>query len=233
MASYVFNEYLSLDYTDRPYGYAFNEYLSLDYTDRPYGYAFNEYLPVDYSIPPNNAVEAICRSSSDAVPSQESSYGDVLSTSSVPSEMTAVTDAGYASNKYPSLHYGDHPHDHMKAVSNTLSHAILSPYSGTMPTFSIPLGQTETTAESHSGYAFNEYLPLDYSSYPGNTLEAICNSSSSAVPSLCDALSMSPMPSDQNETAAVTDSGYVFNKYHSHNSMEATSPYLDLWHVFP
>jgi hypothetical protein len=140
---------------------------------------------------------------------------------------------GYASNKYPSLHYGDHPHDHRKAVSNTLSHAILSPYSGTMPTFSIPLGQTETTAESHSGYAFNEYLPLDYSSYPGNTLEAICNSSSSAVPSLCDALSMSPMPSDQNETAAVTDSGYVFNKYHSHNSMEATSPYLDLWHVFP
>jgi hypothetical protein len=89
-------------------------------------------------------MEAICWSSSDAVPSQELPYGDVLPTFSILSEMTAG--AGYASNNHSTLYYGDHPHDHIKSVgTNTLSHGILSPYShgSTIPMSSIPLGQMD------------------------------------------------------------------------------------------
>lgn len=90
MASCTLEGYQSLYHTDPPY-YS-------DYTERLYGYD-SECPPVEYSIP---AMEAICRSSSDAVPSQELPYGDVLSISSVLPRMTAVRDASYASNKYPS-----------------------------------------------------------------------------------------------------------------------------------
>lgn len=63
--------------------YAFNECLSFDYTGQPYGYAFSEHQSVDY-IPPISSFA-----------------------------MESSSDAGYTSNKYPSLHYGELPHDHI------------------------------------------------------------------------------------------------------------------------
>ena len=93
-ASCTLEEYPLLCNTDPPY-----------YIDRLYGYNYSEHIPVKYSIPPNSATEAICRSSSDAVPLQELQYDEFLSTSSesVLSEVTAVRDASYASNKYFNL----------------------------------------------------------------------------------------------------------------------------------
>lgn len=130
---------------------------------------FGEHFPDNYSIPLNFSMNAICRSSSDAAPSQEFKLPyDVFSTSSLLSETKVVLDD---SNKYLPLHYGDH---HMKPVGNTISRSrvILSPYSSTIPMSAIPssLGQTKTMT-ALSGYAFKEYRPLDHSSNPqaGNT----------------------------------------------------------------
>ena len=87
--------------------YTFNEYMSVDY------FREHMHLPDNYSTSPNFAMEAICRSSSDAVTSRGLTYGGAASsTSSILSEMTqAASDAGYASNNYPSFYnfyYSDH-----------------------------------------------------------------------------------------------------------------------------